>query len=60
MKLLSSTEIKRVIAAARKAGLEFGAVDIRADGITLHPPTEQRESNAYDDWKQSESRSARR
>lgn len=58
-KLLSSTEIKRVIAAAKKAGLEFGAVDIRADGITLHPP-HQRETNAYDEWKQSESRSARR
>lgn len=58
-KLLSSAEIKRVIAAAKKAGLEFGAVDIRADGITLHPP-QTREVSAYDEWKQSESRSARR
>ncbi|WOF44267.1 hypothetical protein KNJ79_04890 [Sphingopyxis indica] len=59
MKLLSSAEIKRVITAAVKAGVEYDEVDIRADGITFRRPKAQSGSD-YDDWKHSESRSPRR
>lgn len=51
MKLLSSAEIKRVIKAAKDAGVEIGTVDIRADGIAIYPPTESAVGNAYDAWK---------
>ena len=61
MKFPSSPEIKRVIAACKKAGLEVGSVDIRADGVTIYPPSQnQAGMTAYEKWKaQSEPRPAR-
>lgn len=54
MKLLPSTEIKRVIKAAKDAGIAIGSVDIRADGIAIYPPTESAVGNAYDAWKKKQ------
>lgn len=60
-KLLSSPEIKRVLKAAKDAGIEFGAVDIRADGITLHPIGESgAKPDAFEIWKQNHDRAPRR
>ena len=61
MKFPSSPEIKRILAAVEKAGIEIGSVDIRADGVTIHPPTQsQSEMSPYEKWKaKSEPRSAR-
>jgi hypothetical protein len=59
-KFPSSVEIKRVIAAASRAGIEIGSIEIHPRKITIHP----REKNAppmseYDIWKISEGRNTR-
>lgn len=59
MKLLSSAEIKRVIKAAKDAGVAIGTVDIRADGIAIYPPSESA-GNAFDAWIKNNDRPARR
>ena len=50
MKLLPSPEIKRILKAAKDAGIAIGAIDIRTDGITIHPPAKA-QGSAYDQWK---------
>jgi hypothetical protein len=60
-KLLSSPEIKRVLKAAKDAGVEIGPIDIYPDHVTIHPLGESGgKANAYDVWKQSHDRAARR
>lgn len=60
-KLLSSPEIKRVLKAAKDAGVEFGPIDIYPDHVTIHPLGESGvKANAYDRWKQDNDRAARR
>jgi hypothetical protein len=54
-----SVEIKRVIAAAIRAGIEIGSIEIHPDKIIIHP----REKNApaisdYDIWKINEGRNS--
>lgn len=55
LKFPSTVEIKRVIAATARAGIEIGSIDIYPRKITIHP----REKNApplgdYDIWKVSD------
>jgi hypothetical protein len=57
LKFPPSVEIKRAIAAAIRAGVEIGSIEIHPRKITIHP----REENApalspYDLWKISEGR----
>lgn len=54
LKFPSSAEIKRVIAAAMRTGIEIGLVEIHEDKITIHPkqPVEP-ELGPYDLWKMS-------
>jgi hypothetical protein len=54
-KFPKSVEIKRVIAAAIRAGIDIGSIEIHSDKIIIQP----REKNApaisdYDLWKMSE------
>ena len=51
MRLPSDREIKRVINTLRDLGVQIGAVDIRSDGVTVHPPVESGGASAYDRWK---------
>lgn len=52
VKFPPSTEVKRMIAAVKKAGLEIGSVDIRADGVTIYPPSKSEAGmTAYEKWK---------
>lgn len=46
-----SPEIKRLIKAAKDAGLQIGSIDIRPDGITIHPPAKAQGNSAYDTWE---------
>ena len=55
LKFPSSVEIKRVIAAAIRAGIDIGSIEIHPRKITIHP----KEKNAaqvsdYDRWKGGE------
>lgn len=50
-RLPSDREIRRVITTLRELGVAIGAVDIRADGVTVHPPVESGGASAYDRWK---------
>lgn len=49
-----SPEIKRVLKAAKDAGVAIGSVDIRPDGITIYPPGKDQGQSAYDIWKQNQ------
>jgi hypothetical protein len=55
-KFPSSVEIKRVIAAAARAGIEIGSIEIEADKITIRPrdPGNAPGLNEYDLWKMSQ------
>lgn len=47
-----SPEIKRIIKAAKDAGVEIGSIDIRADGVTISPPLNGNVGvSPYDKWK---------
>lgn len=46
-----SPEIKRVLKAAKDAGVQIGSIDIRPDGITIYPPEKGQGQSAYDIWK---------
>lgn len=50
-----SVEIKRVIAAASRAGIEIGSIEIQSDKITIHrrDPTDAEGLSEYDLWKMS-------
>ena len=51
-RLIPSREIDRVITTLKALGVPIGPVDIRADGITVHPPAESPAGvSAYDRWK---------
>lgn len=61
LKFPSSAEIKRVIAAAIRAGIEIGSIEIHPRKITI----QQREKDApgitdYDTWRMSEGRDSSR
>lgn len=46
-----SPEIKRLIKAAKDAGIQVGSIDIRVDGITIYPAAKDQGQSAYDLWK---------
>ena len=58
LKFPPSVEIKRAIAAAIKAGIEIGSIEIHPRKIKIHPrnPTDEiaPQLSAYDLWKISE------
>lgn len=61
-RLVPESEVRRVLELFREHGLPIGAVDIRSDGVTIHPPAD-RAGNTYDQWKakdQNRERPARR
>lgn len=51
-KMPSDREIQRVIRQLRELGIPVGAVDIRFDGVTVHPPAPPPPTpgNAFDQW----------
>jgi len=54
-KFPSSVEIKRVIAAVSRAGLEIGSIEIYSDKITIRSrdPADAPGLSEYDLWKMS-------
>jgi hypothetical protein len=57
-----TVEIKRVIAAAIRAGIEIGSIEIHASKITIRPKdhTDAPGLSEYDVWKLSERRNTDR
>jgi hypothetical protein len=56
-KFPGSVEIKRVIAAVIRAGIEIGSIEIRPDKITVYPKDDgEPPISDYDLWKMSEGR----
>jgi hypothetical protein len=49
--LVRNDEIKRVVALAQELGLTIGALEVRTDGVTIHPATNPKPESAYDQWK---------
>jgi hypothetical protein len=61
LKFPSTVEIKRVIAAAIRAGVEIGSIEIHPRKITIQPREgNEPEISAYDLWKMSEGRDSSR
>lgn len=60
MKLIRSPEIKRVLKAYQDAGGEIGRVDIRADSVSIYPPSAKESGlSLYDQWIADNDRPAR-
>jgi hypothetical protein len=56
-----TVEIKRVIAAAIRAGLEIGSIEIHPRKIIIHPTEKDAPAvSDYDLWKMSEGRDTER
>ena len=55
-------EIKRVIAAASRAGIEIGSIEIHLDKITIHSkdPADEQGLSEYDLWKMSQGQNTKR
>lgn len=51
IKFPRSPEIKRLIKAAKDAGIQVGSIDIRPDGVTIYPAEKAQGQSAYDIWK---------
>ena len=49
-RLVPDSEVRRVIDTLRSCGVQIGAVDIRADGVTVYPPANA-PGTAYAAWK---------
>lgn len=50
-RLVPVSEVEGVLDVFRRYGLPIGPVDIRSDGVTVHPPGESRAESEYDRWK---------
>lgn len=57
-RLVPESEVQSMIRLFRANGLPIGSVDIRGDGVTIHPPA-QTPGNAYDAWKAQDQNSER-
>lgn len=49
-RLVPTSEVEQHIELLRRLGVQIGAVDIRADGVTVYPP-KQTPVNDFDKWK---------
>lgn len=51
--LRSNDDVKRLVTLCKDLGLPIGAIDIRTDGVTIHPPapTQPAQGTAFDNWK---------
>lgn len=56
-RLVPIAEVEQHIECLRKLGIQIGAVDIRADGVTVYPPANI-PGTAYDQWKAKEAHRA--
>jgi hypothetical protein len=63
IKFPPSVEIKRVLAAAQRAGIQIGSVEIEPRKITIHRDDETDPRSAaeiaYDQWKSDERNASR-
>ncbi len=50
--LITPGEVKRHVDMLKKLGLPIGAIDIRADGVTISPPLPDSaaQGSAFDSW----------
>jgi hypothetical protein len=49
-RLVSTAEVEQHIELLRRLGVQIGAVDIRADGVTVYPPANT-PGTAYDRYR---------
>lgn len=49
-RLVPLAEVEQHIEMLRRLGVQIGAVDIRADGVTVYPPANT-PGTAYDRWQ---------
>ncbi|QQN73905.1 hypothetical protein [Croceicoccus sp. YJ47] len=49
-RLIPDAELRRALDTLKEYGVAIGAVDIRADGVTVYP-TAATPGNEYDRWK---------
>jgi len=57
-RLVPDAELRRALDTLREYGVQIGAVDIRADGVTVYPAN-QNAGTAYDRWKAKDQSSDR-
>lgn len=55
-RLVPTAEVEQHIILLRRLGVPIGVIDIRGDGVTIHPPAESQVGSAYDRWKAKDAR----
>jgi hypothetical protein len=50
-RLVPTAEVEQHIQLLQRLKVPIGAIDIRGDGVTIHPPAESQTGSAYDRWK---------
>ena len=58
-RLVPEAEIRATLDLLREYGIQFGAVDIRADGVTVYPPANN-PGSAYDRYKAKKDQNSER
>lgn len=53
-RLVPTAEVEKHIELLRRLGVQIGAIDIRADGVTVYPPA-QAPGNDFDRWDAQDS-----
>lgn len=48
-RLVPESEVRRALDIAREYGIQIGSIDIRSDGVTIHPANRTPE-NDFDRW----------
>ena len=54
-RLVPTAEVEQHIELLRRLGVQIGAIDIRADGVTVYPPAPT-PGNDFDSWQAQDSR----
>lgn len=49
-RLVPDIELRRALDTIKEYGIQIGAVDIRADGVTIYPANQNQPGNAADEW----------
>lgn len=49
-RLVPDAEVRRVLDTLREYGVQIGAVDIRADGVTVYPPANSNTGESLGDY----------
>lgn len=49
-RLVPEREVRSMVEMFRGMGVQFGAIEVRSDGVVFHPANQARAEDDYDRW----------